>query len=492
MSIKRSCPYCGNPIHPEDKYCSICGKPQLSDLNLGYEKEQKGLNHFFYNDLKEESSYNPNYNIGLDSERDFDINEINNAGIDEEIRYIEQKIETQHSQGNPLGDLFLEKGALYYKKRDFSRALKELETALKIFSEERDPLKIAITHNEIGLIKEKLGYFEDAIFHFNTTIDLLRTLNEPKKIVLMFNNIGNAYLQINDFENSYEYYQKAINLAEREQFIYEEVKSSSNLVEVLFFLKDYERVKRILQRNEQFFQKNNDLHGLIITKIKYGKLFFYMEGKYLEGGDYTKSYNSFSEALNLIEQMHNSLSIFQKSKLEWEIYLYLGKIEQLRDNHQKAESFLLKSMECVRLFETGEENLKEATILEELARVYTNSSEIENAIEYYLLAIRIHERFGEDLRVAELYAKIAQMHRDYSDDTLKAIEFYEKALFIYEHLGYYKELAKIYAVLGDIYLSKNITDVAMSNFQKAERIYNQLNDNYHIELLREKIASLLE
>ncbi len=29
---KNFCPYCGNPIKPNDKYCIICGKPLLSDL----------------------------------------------------------------------------------------------------------------------------------------------------------------------------------------------------------------------------------------------------------------------------------------------------------------------------------------------------------------------------------------------------------------------------------------------------------------------------
>ena len=30
--MSKFCPYCGNPTKPSDKFCIICGKPQLTDL----------------------------------------------------------------------------------------------------------------------------------------------------------------------------------------------------------------------------------------------------------------------------------------------------------------------------------------------------------------------------------------------------------------------------------------------------------------------------
>ncbi len=471
------CPYCGMVIKNPSYICPHCKKPLLVDLDDAQENQEA----YFYENLDSTSPYE------IETEKPFDINKVVDGPLDEKIREIEKKIDIQYTKGRPIGDLFLEKAGLYYKKREFSKALSELENALKVYTDDRNDLKLAITHNEIGLIKELLGYFEDALYHFDSTIEILNELNETKKIVLMYNNIGNVYLQIKDIENAYNYYQKAINLAEKENLIYEEVKSSSNLVEVLFILKNYERIKKILQRNIVFFKKNDNFYGRIITNLKYGKLYFYLEGNY-----YDKAFDYLSKALELIKRIEDKISIYLKSRLEWEIYLFLGKIELLWNNFQNAENYLLKSMECVRILEVEDESLKEATVLEEIARLYELNKESKTAIEYYILAIKIYDKFGEQFKVAELNTIIAEIYLNYQHDTLKAIEFYEKALHIYESSHYFKEIAKIHAQLGDIYLSKNIHDLAISNFRKAKEIYEQLNDNYHIELLNEKISSLVE
>ena len=471
------CPYCGRVIENPSYVCPYCNKPLLTDLDYDQEKQEP----YFYENLDSTSPYE------IDTEKPFDINKVVDGSLDDRIREIEKEINNKYTQGRSGGDLFLEKAGLYYKKRDFSKALRDLENTLKIFIDEKNNLKLAITHNEIGLIKENLGYYEDALYHFDTTIEILKELKETKKIVLMFNNIGNVYLQIKDIENAYNYYQKAINLAEQENLIYEEVKSSSNLVEVLFILKNYDRIKKILQRNIAFFKKKKDFYGRIITNLKYGKLYFYLEGNY-----YDKAFDNLSKALELIKRIENTVSVYLKSRLEWEIYLFLGKIEKIWKNYQNAENYLLKSMECVRLLEVEEESLKEATILEELASLYEFNRELNTGIEYYILASSIYDKFGEQFKVAELNTIIAQIYFKYQNDTLKAIEFYEKALHIYEQSNYFKEIAKIYTQLGDIYLSKSIHDLAISNFRKAKEIYKQLNDSYNIDLLNEKISSLVE
>jgi tetratricopeptide (TPR) repeat protein len=470
------CPYCGREIKNPSYVCPYCKKPLLTDL----EHDQEQQEAFLYENLDSNSPYE------IDSERPFDINKVVDGTLDDKIREIEKKINNKYPQRRSEGNLFLEKAGLYYKKRDFPKALRDLENALKIFIDEGNNLKLAITHNEIGLIKEKLGYFEDALYHFDRTIEILKELKEIKKIILMYNNIGNVYLQIKDIENAYNYYQKAINLAAQENLIYEEVKSSSNLVEVLFILKNYDRIKKILQRNIAFFKKNKDYYGQIITNLKYGKLYFYLEERY-----YDKSFDYLSKALQLIKRIENTISVYIKSRLEWEIYLFLGKIELIWNNYQNAENYLLNSMECVRMLEIDDEGLKEATVLEELARLYEFQRELNTSIEYYHLAITIYDKFGEEFKVAKLNTIIAQLYLKHQHDTLKAIEFFEKALNIYEASQYYKETAKVYTHLGDLYLSKNINDVAISNFKKAKQIYNQLNDSYHIELLNEKINSLI-
>ncbi|MBD3212973.1 MAG: zinc-ribbon domain-containing protein [Candidatus Lokiarchaeota archaeon] len=37
--MAKFCPYCGNPVKPNDKYCIICGKPLLADISKKAEQE---------------------------------------------------------------------------------------------------------------------------------------------------------------------------------------------------------------------------------------------------------------------------------------------------------------------------------------------------------------------------------------------------------------------------------------------------------------------
>ena len=112
-----------------------------------------------------------------------------------------------------------------------------------------------------------------------------------------------------------------MDLSKQEKLMFEEVKTSSNLIEVLYLLKDYERIKRILARNTEFFNQNEDLYGMIQVNIKYGKLY------YLKGEDYDLANERLNDALQQIDRLSEHLSLYMKAKLEWECFLYLGKIK---------------------------------------------------------------------------------------------------------------------------------------------------------------------
>jgi tetratricopeptide (TPR) repeat protein len=377
----------------------------------------------------------------------------------------------------------LEKSGLYYKKRDLPNALKNLELALKNFKVENDLLNLAICHNEIGIIQEDNGFFDQAIYHFNRSLEVLKEQDDKTKIIKVLNNLGNIHFLLKDLEQSYEYYQKAFNLSKQENLIFEEIKSSSNLVEVLYLLNDYDRIEKILRRNIDFFKEKEDIYGIIQTQIKYGKLY------YLMSEDDNESHHYLTKALELINTIKESITIYIKAKLEWECYLYLGKISHLRDNNTKAENFFLQSLEAVRIFEIGD-NIKEGEILENLAELYISKGDIEKAIEFFDLSRDIYYKFGDNNKNAELKFKIGKIYLEFEEDTTKAINFFEESLEIYEKLEYSKESAIILHKLGDIYLQKRMNETAISYFERAKEYFQKIQDDYNANLLNEKINSL--
>ena len=136
------------------------------------------------------------------------------------------------------------------------------------------------------------------------------------------------------------------------------------------------------------------------------------------------------------------------------------------------------------------DNIKEGDILENLAELYISKGDIGRAIEYYDLSCEIFYKFGDSRKNAELKFKIGKIYLEFEEDTLKAINYIEEALNIYEDLEYTKECAIIYNKLGDIYLLKGMTDIAISNFESAKDNYQNVHDEYSVNLLDEKIKSL--
>lgn len=477
------CPYCDNQIKDHWLYCHHCNKPLISNLD-NQESLSEASNQASYH-FPEESSYL--YPKSQEERKTSYLNEaINDENLEQELDRIEELIEEKNSTGAAYGDLLLKKAGLYYQKRDFTTSIKILEIALENFTRDNDLLNIAISHNEMGLIQEELGYFDNSIYQFERAIEILEELEDNQKKLQVYNNLANVYFILKDLEKSYEYYQKAITLARQEELFLEEIKTSSNLVDVLFFLKNYERIKDILRQNSVYFRQAGDIFGIINTLTKYGKLYYYL------GEDhYTKSKSSFENALKLINRLSDQIPYHDKAQMEWECFLYLGIYENSVQHHDMAEDLLLKSLEAIRVFEIGD-SINQGIVLKNLGQLYKNKGEYQRAIEYLSLSGEIYYKFGEDFQHAELKNQIGQIYLDYINDDMEAVKFLEEALEIFENRNFEKQSADILHKLGDISINKGMIDMAISNFERAKFFYREIKDDYNLNLLDEKINSLIE
>jgi len=187
----KTCPYCNKDIEDHWKYCYNCNKPLITNIENDLSRSLKHpyieTLHSSFDSEDLEESYNYYDNIIIDNEE-----------IDRKIQEVNEILTQKEFLGDAIpGSLLLEKSSLYYKKRDLSIALKNLELASKNFKEEKDLLNEAICYNEIGIIQEDLGFFDQAIYHFNRALEILKELDEYQKAIKTLNNLGNIYYLIN-------------------------------------------------------------------------------------------------------------------------------------------------------------------------------------------------------------------------------------------------------------------------------------------------------
>ena len=478
----KNCPYCDNPINEHWSYCHHCNKP----LIVNVKNQDHFLNRQSYND---KIDYNFQYlysNYETKTNRSlFDVSLNIDEHFEAKIQEIDKTIDNYIKSGEPIGILLFEKASFYYLKKNYDLALKTLENALNNFQAAADVLNIAISHNEIGLIQEDLGYYENSLYHFEKSIDFLIKISNSNKLIKVYNNIANVYYLLNDIEHSYEYYDKALKLAVKENLITEEIKTSSNLVEILFNLEDYDKIDKILNRNLEYFRQIGDPYGIIITLTKIGKL------DYLIGPDkFNSSIKNLLEALEIVNRIKitEKFSIENKAKLEWECLFYLGKLNLSLNNYTEAEYYFFRSLEAIRMSEIGGNVIQESIVLEGLGNLFESKGDFKKSIEYFKLAGEIYYKFGDDFNYAELKYKIAQILLKF--DQLESIKNFEEALDLFKDLNYIKRVAEILHKLGDIYVNRQVVELAISYFQQAKDFFMDLKDDFNVKLINEKIHSL--
>jgi len=197
------CPYCSQLVETNHPYCPNCNKPLVSNLGKSGDKRSD----IGFSDPKP-------FSLEIDNQDEiYEQTILEDDEIDREIKKIDNLLESKEILGDPIpGSLLLEKSSLFYRKRDLPNALRNLELALRNFEEEDDLFNVAICHNEIGLMQEDTGYFDQAIYHFNRSLEILKEVKDNPKVIKVLNNLGNIYYSIKDLEQSYKFYQEALDL----------------------------------------------------------------------------------------------------------------------------------------------------------------------------------------------------------------------------------------------------------------------------------------
>ncbi len=240
---------------------------------------------------------------------------------------------------------------------------------------------------------------------------------------------------------------------------------------------------RILAKNAEFFKQNDDIYGVITNEIKFGKLY------YLKGEDFDLAYQHLNGAFELIESIKDTTTIYIRSTLEWECFLYLGKLYLLWENLLEAENCLVQSLNAIRIFSIGD-NIHEGDVLESLAKLYSLKENYDKAIEYYNLSLEIYYKYGDNEKRAEIKFKIGSLILEFEKDKLESIKYFEESLGIYEDLHYIKGAADILLKLGDIYINMNQHEIALLNLERAKDYYRELQDENSSRIIEEKIRSL--
>ncbi len=239
-----------------------------------------------------------------------------------------------------------------------------------------------------------------------------------------------------------------------------------------YFSAEYDSAIISLKNSQTVYKELNN------TK-KVGELYDKIGSCYYSGkADYQQAMSSYLKALEIREQINDTLGIAYSLNNLGNIYFRLGNREKALNNYLKALVFAQK---------TTDKKIN-AILLNNIGIEYADQKEYEKAIEYHLKAVEIKKEFKNKLSLSVTYISIGSLYK-YQNKLDEALEYYYKANIILETSENTHYKAMVLNYMAAVFHEKNQFQKAInylnSSLELSEKISaNKLSENSYLELTK--------
>ena len=200
---------------------------------------------------------------------------------------IEREIGDRNGEGSTLGNI----GAVYGQLGQYQKALRYLEKALTIEREIGDRQSEGTHLGQIGGVYGNLGQYQKALTYFEKSLAIKREIGVPTHVTER--NIAHIYLETGNTDRAEE--------------IYEKIGNSIDLGRLCLAKKDFSKALRYFQQSLERNLKSRNANRLFIAYVGLG---LSCEGL----KDYVKAKDSYVKAMELTEEMRDSLTPRQRTR----------------------------------------------------------------------------------------------------------------------------------------------------------------------------------
>lgn len=373
----------------------------------------------------------------------------------------------------------------------------------KDLPEALDELINKLLVNEIGLNTFKVH-------------DIIRDycLSDPKKKALRryHENAANYYLSLdNEPENILEssYHFEKAGLLEKSSEIM--ITNTQNFISKGF----WDKIETQLKKSIKSFQRKtqpNEINLLACAHLAIGTL-------YDTKGEYDLALRNANKSKFLFISIKERVNIFNVYTLLSSIYKRKNNIEMAneccdkcfqiaelqKDNYLRAlaignKAVLLKDedkelklkyfLEALEIFENSCYLTCTADVLANIAIVYANMKNFEEAYRYLKRSLRIQEEENASYKIAGLKERLVFI---YLKDPAKPVSYDQliqcskDVLEIYVKIGHIRGVAGVLSLIGDIYIKCQKYEATFENYNKALEIYEQMNNE---EMIAKTLLSI--
>ncbi|MFO7797715.1 MAG: zinc ribbon domain-containing protein [Promethearchaeati archaeon] len=223
--MAKFCPYCGNPVKPNDKYCIICGKPLLADLSKKAEQQaEKKMQEDIAQAKKESKGKKEKEKVkeeeepeGVEEELEIEEEEKEEEEEIKEVKPLPEDVKKQIEHYAEYSDIQFHKETLGKKLENVSNMMKEEKYEYDFNFKQKTNIKFEAVKTLIKELKEREKKLEKEM---SDTFIIQKLKNELDAKVFQLKNLTRQYrlkkVDKNTFDNLKSKYKKSKEEIEEE------------------------------------------------------------------------------------------------------------------------------------------------------------------------------------------------------------------------------------------------------------------------------------
>jgi len=259
---------------------------------------------------------------------------------------------------NSIGVIYSRQGVLAIA-RDYY--LKSLE----INAELNDSVSIAKSYSNLGIISARMGNLTEALDYFQKALDINLLKSHLDGMGQSYNNIGNIYYQMRNWDQALELYAKAQDIHLEMGFAHRLAATKGNIGQVYIRKNDFSKGLAYLEESLKIRMEINDQAGMVESYNNIGNL-------HSDIGDLDKAGEFLKKSLELSRIIGDQRMISHAS-------INTGKLLARQNLLNEAIKFTHEGLDVASEYQL---KFVVETALNQLAELYAQASDFENAYKY--------------------------------------------------------------------------------------------------------------
>lgn len=221
---------------------------------------------------------------------------------------------------------------VYYFRQDLTNALGAYQASLASFETIKDSSRLAVIHNNIGLIYYLQANYDGALLAYTHSLEEEKKVGNKEGIAQIYQNLGIIYGKWERYDQVYEYYNGALH-------IYEEIGNqaaaadvNNNIAVIAVREGDFNKGLEHYKKAYESFRILGDEAKMATVASNLGRLFSNMQ-------QFDRANEYFDVALSTFTSLNDKIGLVHTYSMMGEMNVDQGAIEQAIEYYTKANAY---------------------------------------------------------------------------------------------------------------------------------------------------------